>query len=100
MLFLYNNGLCKRLAMFDIYIQLFVAIHFASRYPVSGIGKGRSPDHKVKDGSMPGTKSLVVSRGDGVDYAYIFNSSNEIPRPGRVSIEQKINEFLHNKIIE
>jgi CubicO group peptidase (beta-lactamase class C family) len=67
-------------------------VQFASRYPVWGIGKGRV--QASKDGSMPGTRSMVNCRGDGVDYAYIFNTRDEIPGPGRVDLDQKINEFL------
>jgi hypothetical protein len=67
-------------------------VQFASRYPVWGIGNKRSPG--ARNGIMPGTNSLVVSRGDEVDYAYIFNRWDAIPGPGRVDLTQKINEFL------
>ena len=67
-------------------------VQFASRYPVCGIGNKRSPG--ARNGIMPGTNSLVVSRGDEVDYAYIFNRWDAIPGPGRVDLTQKINEFL------
>ena len=66
-------------------------VQFASRYPVGGIGKGRV--QASKDGSMPGTRSMVNCRGDRVDYAYIFNTINEIPGP-RVNLDEKINDFL------
>ena len=76
-------------------------VQFASRYPVDCIGKERLPRHSQRNGAMPGTTSLVVSRGDGVDYAYIFNrwDARSIPGPGRVDLTQKIDEFLHNKKI-
>jgi CubicO group peptidase (beta-lactamase class C family) len=74
-------------------------VQFARRYPVDGIGKGRSPKHAGRSGGMPGTDSLVVSRGDGVDYAYIFNRNDPPQGPGRVNLTEKINEFLHDKTI-
>lgn len=67
-------------------------VQFASRYPVWGIGKGRV--QASRNGTMPGTRSNVNCRGDGVDYAYIFNTRDEISGPGRVNLDQKINEFL------
>jgi CubicO group peptidase (beta-lactamase class C family) len=68
-------------------------VQFASRYPVWGIGKGRSPG-AYRGGSMAGTNSFVESRDDEFDYAYIFNTRDEIPGPGRVNLDQQINEFL------
>jgi CubicO group peptidase (beta-lactamase class C family) len=70
-------------------------VQFASRYPVDSIGKERLSRHAQRDGAMPGTNSLVVSRGDGSDYAFIFNRLG----PGRDGLTQKIDEFLHNKEI-
>ena len=67
-------------------------VKFASKYPVGGIGKGRV--QASKDGSMPGTRSMVNCRGDGVDYAYIFNTRDEIKGWERFDLDQKINEFL------
>ena len=67
-------------------------VQFASIYPVWGIGKKRSP--AARNGSMAGTNSFVASRDDGVDYAYIFNTRNEIKGWERFDLNQKINEFL------
>ena len=50
-------------------------VQFARRYPLDNIGKGRSPGG-WRSGGMPGTDSLVSSRSDGVDYAYIFNRND------------------------
>jgi CubicO group peptidase (beta-lactamase class C family) len=68
-------------------------VQFASRYPVWGVGKGRSPGYG-RNGSMAGTNSFVKSREDGFDYAYIFNTRNEIPGPGRINLDFQINDFL------
>jgi hypothetical protein len=75
-------------------------VQFARSYPVGGIGKGRSPGHAERSGGMPGTDSLVVSRGDGVVYAYIFNRNDPPPAlKERVNLKDQINGFLHNKTI-
>ncbi|MGJ5816943.1 serine hydrolase [Paludibaculum fermentans] len=47
-------------------------VRFISRHAAWGVG-GRAAG-SARSGGMAGVSSLMVSRGDGVDYAYIFNT--------------------------
>ncbi|MBA3488613.1 MAG: serine hydrolase, partial [Longispora sp.] len=53
---------------------------FTNNYAVWGLG-GRAAG-SARSGGMAGTASLAVSRGDGIDYCYIFNTS-EFPGTGK-----------------
>ena len=72
-------------------------VQFASRYPVQGIGKERVINSR--NGAMPGTNSVVYSHpSDKIDYAFIFNTSNEIPGP-RVNLTSKNQRLFGYKTI-
>lgn len=47
-------------------------VRFISRHAAWGVG-GRAAG-SARSGGMAGVSSLMVSRGDGVDYAYVFNT--------------------------
>ncbi len=47
-------------------------VQLIGRHAVWGLG-GRAANY-ARSGSMAGTSSMAVSRGDGVDYCFIFNT--------------------------
>ena len=64
---------------------------FIHRHAVWGIG-GRAAG-AARSGGMAGTSSLAVSRWDGVDYAFIFNTRN-IPPAASNDFGNKITKLL------
>jgi CubicO group peptidase (beta-lactamase class C family) len=64
---------------------------FIHRHAVWGMG-GRAAG-AARSGGMAGTSSLAVSRGDGVDYAFIFNTRN-IPQAASETFGNRITTLL------
>jgi CubicO group peptidase (beta-lactamase class C family) len=64
---------------------------FIRRHAVWGIG-GRSAG-AIRTGGMAGTSSRAVSRGDGIDYAFIFNTRN-IPEAAANAFANQIMNLL------
>jgi CubicO group peptidase (beta-lactamase class C family) len=61
-------------------------VRFVSRYPVWGNGGARVANYE-RDGSMAGVSSMTICRGDGIDWAAIFNT-RAFPASSTMSLQQ------------
>lgn len=66
---------------------------FIHSYAVWGVG-GRV-SNAARSGSMAGVSSLAVSRGDGVDYVYIFNT-RDLPSDALQKLGDALDKQLNN----